>query len=221
MNPWIWVTILLIGGPYFIGFILYLLMRPKEPMIRCSKCYAKIVQTSMYCPHCGSKVTLPNGTRVSKPSSKSLIVAIVCMVAALLISMAATIFYFNPVTTHQHSGSVSETGVVESTSIQWTENFHHLKGTTSKTFTARSEQTNLVYSSKIKKGKVRFEVYNDKDSLLRFIPQNQNEWLKAAFLGQAGTSGSIGGLIDGEKYTVKVIAQNATGTFSFEMKDNY
>jgi hypothetical protein len=226
MNMWIWVTILLIGGTNFVGFILYLLMRPKEPMIRCSRCYAKIVQTSMYCPHCGRKVTLPNDTRVSKPSSNSLIAAIVCMVAAILISMIATMLYF---TTNVIDGSGNN---------YWEKSFQRLQGTESRTFTATSDQTTLNFSCEIKKGKIRFEVYNANDSLLMVIPQDDSEWrkengisddkpfdgwLKCAWLGQAGINGGVGGefFTKGEEYIIKMIAQNAKGNFKFEMKDHY
>jgi hypothetical protein len=226
MNIWIWVTITLFISPNFIGLLLYLFVRRKEPVIRCSQCYAEITQNAVYCSQCGSKVTLLNDTKVSEPSHNSLIVGIVCMVSAVMISLLATTFYFLP----------GSSAAVNKSNNYWREEFYSIEKTDSDTFIAGSDLARLEYSVNIEKGKIRFEIYNANDSLINVIPQNHTEltkktglseynksdngWFNGRFGESSGGNGSIGGFTKGEIHTVKVIRKKATGKFTIEMKDN-
>jgi hypothetical protein len=89
---------------------------------------------------------------------------------------------------------------------EWHYKFHYLHGKVNGNFTAKSDNSRLIYSSKIEEGIVTFELYNATDSLLTTFPANN-------------ATDTIGNFVKGEKYWVKAIAEKAKGRFDIEMKE--
>jgi hypothetical protein len=91
------------------------------------------------------------------------------------------------------------------TKNEWHYKFHYLQGSVQGHFTAKDDNAQLIYSSEIEKGTLRFELYNAADSLLAAFPANN-------------TTDTINGFVKGEKYRVKAIVEKAKGRFDMEMK---
>jgi len=51
-SPVIWMILVLVTG--LVGFIIYILTRPKGDLVVCQQCQNKRMQVSAKCPHCGN-----------------------------------------------------------------------------------------------------------------------------------------------------------------------
>lgn len=58
-NAALWI--ILIFFLHFIGFVVYMVARPKGDLVPCPNCKQKKLQTLVKCPHCGADVAPANG----------------------------------------------------------------------------------------------------------------------------------------------------------------
>jgi len=55
MNPWLWIIIVAII-PYFLGFVIYLLIRTTFSKEKCPQCGYSLRSSYAFCPQCGKKI---------------------------------------------------------------------------------------------------------------------------------------------------------------------
>ena len=91
-------------------------------------------------------------------------------------------------------------------SNKWHYNFRYLDREVQGRFTAKSDDTQLVYSSYLKEGTIIFQLYNSKDSLLVTIPANNM------------IDTIIGTFEKGQQYKIRATAIKAKGRFDFKME---
>lgn len=59
-NPVLWMILVMVTG--IIGFVIYLLVRPQGPLVRCPNCSNRRLPISAKCPHCGTASNSPAST---------------------------------------------------------------------------------------------------------------------------------------------------------------
>jgi hypothetical protein len=211
MNPWLWVLLTVFLSPNFIGLIIYLLVRGPVRTMKCEHCHAGISKQVAYCPSCGTMVASRDEPVLRKNHAKFLVIGILLLFLAIIAGIAGIgIRYFRvgsprAVTTASSFTANYSAGSAENKyGHKWNKRFDVLQGTSEKTFKAGTAGAVLHYTSEITSGEIRFDIYNEDDSLFSTIPVNE--------------TGTVTGFGEGVKYTVRVIAEKAGGKFAFEMK---
>ncbi len=204
IKPWPWVLITCFLSPNFLGLVLYILYRRQGARTRCEHCNKWMVTSANYCPQCGAKNSEIDHSSHTSPSYRVLIIGIIFLLIALL-GFIGYIFK-SPDSPMKHRNS-SRGLLIQSSNRgnEWHYKFYYLQGKVHGKFTAEGDDDKLIYSSKLEKGTISFELYNSADSLL------------VSFSGSE-IPDTLKGFTKGEKYWVKAIVENGKGRFDMEMK---
>jgi len=91
-------------------------------------------------------------------------------------------------------------------SNEWFYKFYYLNGSVVGFFTAKNDEAQLIYSSKLESGTIDFQLYDSKGSLLvTFSANNTIKTIKGVF-------------VKGKRYKVVATATEAKGEFDFSME---
>jgi hypothetical protein len=168
----------------------------------CLKCHATISNHVKFCPNCGG-VHIPLEFNQPKKPKKHFLVIGVLLIISVFVLVFVGIF---SQTSFKVSRSLStKMSVTNEYGNTWKMRFRTADGIGEHTFRVKGEDWGLIYSSNIAEGTIKFKVCDiDGNPICEILPN---------------TTDTLKNVENGKKYKVIVSADNAKGSFSFQMVD--
>ena len=188
------------------GLIIYAIFRSsigqRSNEVICNQCHTYIPSNAKFCPNCGIththfKIELPEN-----PKKHLLIIGILLVFMVLIIAFYEIISQ----TSFDSSSSLKTRNCVSTEwGNTWKMRFKIANGTETHTFKVKGADYGLIYSSNITEGNLKIDFCDEAGNRISEIITNSSDTLQ--------------NMENGAKYKVTVTANDAKGSFSFQMKN--